>query len=78
MSLYWQGLEVTIKLVSDYFWTQVYITAFDLGLNIFLEVWPIVIPADEVLGFIDTKIFCQRVVMILTDDLCLNGFRYKR
>ena len=53
-------------------------TAFDIGLNISLEIWPIVFLADEVLGFIDAKMSCQRVVVILTDEFYSNNFRYKR
>ena len=55
MSWYRQGLQVAIKLVSDCLWTQAYVTAFDKGLNIFLETWPIVLLVDEILGFNNTK-----------------------
>ena len=74
MSWYMQGLKVSIGLVSDCFWAQAYVMAFDIGLNVFLETWPIIFPADEVLGFINTKMFCQKVVMVLTDELYSNGF----
>ena len=36
-----------------------------------------VFPADKVLGFINAKMSYQRVVMVLTDELCSNDFRYK-
>ena len=78
MSWYWQGLQVVIGFVSDCLWTQAYVTAFNIGVNISLEARPIVFPADEVLGFIDAKMSYQRVVVMLTDDLCSNDFRYKR
>ena len=78
MSWYRQGLQVAIGLVSNCLWTYTYATAFDIGLNIFSEAQLIVFPADEVLGFIDTEMSCQRVVVVSNDDLCLNGFRYKR
>ena len=78
MSWYRQGLQIAIGLVFDCFWTQAYITAFDIGLNIFSEARPIVFPTDEVFGFIDTKMSCQRVIVMSTDDLCLNDFKYKR
>ena len=60
-----------------HFWTQTYITAFDIGLNIFLETWPIVFPANKILGFIDAKMSCQKIVMLSINELCLNDFRYK-
>ena len=78
MSRYWQGLQVAIRFVFDYLWTQTYITAFDIDLNISSEARPIVFLADKVLGFIDAEMSCQRVIVVSTsDDLCLNGFRYK-
>ena len=77
MSWYRQGLQVAIGLVPNCFWTQIYVTAFDIVLNIFSETWPIVFPANEVFGFIDTKISGQRVVMVSTDELCSKDFRYK-
>ena len=58
MSRYRQGLQVSIGLVSDCLWAQAYVTAFDIGLNVFSEARPIVFPADEVFGFIDTKMSC--------------------
>ena len=60
--------------MSDCFWTQTYVTAFDIGLNIFLEAWPIVFPTNKILGFINTKMFYQKVVVVSTDELCLDGF----
>ena len=78
MSWYQQGMQVAIELMFDCFWTQTYVTAFDIVFNISLEGWPIVFPADKVLDFINAKMSCQRVVVVPTDDLCLNDFRYKQ
>ena len=77
MSWYRQRLQVSIGLVSDWLWAQAYVIAFDIGLNVFLEARPIVFPTDEVFGFIDTKMICQRVVVVSTDELHSNDFRYK-
>ena len=77
MSWYRQGLQIAIKLVSNCLWTQTYVTTFDIILNIFSEAWLIVFLANEVLGFIDAKMSYQRVIVLSTDDFCLNGFRYK-
>ena len=73
MSWYRQRLQVSIELVFDCFWAQAYVTTFDIGLNIFLEAWPIVLLADEILDFTNTKMFCLRVVVVSTDKLCLDG-----
>ena len=77
MSWHRQGLQVSIGLVFDCLWAQAYVTAFDIGLNVFSEAQPIVFPADEVLSFIDAKMSYQKVVVVLTDKLCSNDFRYK-
>ena len=78
MSWYKQELQVSIRLVSDCLWAQAYVTAFDISLNIFLEARPIVFSADKVLGFINTKMSCQRVVIVLTDKLYLDSAWDKR
>ena len=38
----------------------------------------IVFPADEFSCFINTKMACQKVVMVPTNELRLNDFGYKR
>ena len=78
MSRYRQRLQVSIELVFDCFWAQAYVTAFDIGLNIFLETQPIVFPTNEVFSFIDAKMSCQKVVVVSTNELCLDGFWDKR
>ena len=77
MSPYKQKLQVSIKLMFDYFWAQIYIIAFNIGLNIFSKTWSIVFPTKKVLGFIDTKMSCQKLIVILTDKLYSDSFWYK-
>ena len=55
---YWQGLQVTIGLVSDWFQSQTDVAAFDIGLNILSKARLIVFPTNELPGFIDTKVSC--------------------
>ena len=74
MSQYKQGLQVSIRLVFDCFWAQAYLTAFDISLNVFLEAWPIVFLANEVLGYINAKMTCQRVVVTSTNEFDSDGF----
>ena len=61
----------------DYFWYQTNVAALDIDLNIFLETWLIISPANKLFCLIDTEIFCQRVIVVPTDKLCLNDFRYE-
>ena len=63
--------------MSDCFQSQIDIAAFDIGLNIFFEARLIVFPTDELSGFIDTKVLCQWIVVVPTNELYLNDFRYK-
>ena len=62
----------------DRFYGQTNVAAFDVGFNILSEARPVIFPADELSGFIDTKIACQRVVVVPTTKLYLNNFRHKR
>ena len=48
-----------------------------MGLNISLEAWLIVFQANKVFGFINAEIFCQRVIVVPTEELRLNDFKYK-
>ena len=78
MNWYQQRLKITVRLMVYCFQTQTNIAAFDIAFNIFSEAWPIVFPVNDFPRFVDTKIACQRVVMIPTNELCLNDFRYKQ
>ena len=62
----------------DYLWAQAYVTAFDIGLNSFSEGRLIVFPTDKVLGFIYTKMSCQKIVMVSTDELYSDDSLDKR
>ena len=73
-----QGLQIIIGFMSDCFNSQTNVAAFDIGLNIFLEVRQIIFPAYKLFCFIDTKMACQKIVVMLTDKLRLNDFGYKR
>ena len=50
----------------------------DIGLNIFSKARPIVFLANELFGFINTKVPYQWIVMVPANKLYLNDFRYKR
>ena len=62
----------------DCFRGQADVATLDIGLNIFFEARPIVFPTNELLSFIDTKMPNQWIVVVPTDELRLNDFRYKR
>ena len=59
MSQYQQKLQVAIRLVFDYLWIQVYITAFDITLNISSDARPIVFSANKIFCFINAKMIYQ-------------------
>lgn len=60
------------------FYAKPNVTVFDIGFNIFLEAWPIVFPAKKFSCFINIKKACQKVVVMLADELYSNDFRYNR
>ena len=62
----------------DYFQGQTNIATFDVGLNIFSKARSIVFPANELSGFIDTKMAYQQIVVMPANKLCSNDFRHKR
>ena len=64
--------------MSDRFQGQTNVAAFDIGLNIFFETRPIIFPANKLPGFIDTKMACQRVVVVPANELSSNDFRYEQ
>ena len=64
--------------MSDHFRGQTNVAAFDVGLNILFEAWLVVFPADKLFGFIDTKMACQKVVVVPANEFGLNNFRYKQ
>ena len=64
--------------MSDRFQGQTNVAAFYVGLNILFEAQPIIFPADKPPGFINTKITCQKVVMLPANELGSNDFRYER
>ena len=78
MNQYRQELQIIIGFMSNYFSTQACITAFDIGLNIFLETQLIVFLANKVIGFINTKMFYKRVVVMPADEFCLKSFLGQR
>ena len=53
---YWQGLQITIRLMFDRFWGQTNVAAFNVDLKILFEARLVIFPADKLSGFIDTKV----------------------
>ena len=78
MGWYKEGLQVTIELMRDRFWGQINIAAFDIGLNIFFKAWPVLFLADELYGFINFEMTCQRIIVMPANKLCSNDFKHKQ
>ena len=64
--------------MSDYFQSQINVANFDIGFNILSKVRPIILLANEFSGLINIKIACKKVIVMLANKLCSNGFRYKQ
>ena len=67
MSEYRQRLKVTVRLMSHRFRYQTYVTAVDIGLNVVSEVWPLVLPSQQLTSLFDAKMARQRIVMMTAD-----------
>ena len=78
MGWYRQRLKVIIEFMLDRLWSQTNITSFYIRFNVFFQAQPIVFPANQLFGFIDSKITCQKVIMMPTDQLKTDDFWYIR
>lgn len=64
-------------LMLNYFWNYIDIVIFNINLNIFFKIWPIVFLAYKFYSFINTKITCLKIIIVLIDKFNLNNFEYK-
>ena len=78
MGRYGEGLQVTIELMFNCFQGQTNVAALNVDLNIVSKARPIVFPTDELSNFIDAKMPWQWIVIVLTNELCLNDFWHER
>ena len=63
--------------MSNCFQSSTNVIVFNISLNIFSKAWLIIFTVDELSGFINIKVACQYVVVILANKFCLNNFKYK-
>ena len=70
-------MHSTIELMFDYFQRQKNIAVFDIGFIIFFETRLIVFLVNKFFYFINIKMVCQKIVIMLANQLYLNDFRYK-
>ena len=54
---------------------QAYIASPYIILDVTAERWPVVLLSYELTCFLDTKVICQRIVVMPTNKLCLDDFR---
>lgn len=59
-----------------YFWSHVNVTAFDVGFDVLVESWSIVLSNDQLLSFFDSGVTSQEVIVVLANHLCINDFKY--
>ena len=57
---------------------QTNMAAFDVDFNIFSKAWLIIFPNNKLYDFIDTKIVCQKIVVVPATGFSLNDFKYKQ
>ena len=62
----------------DFFQIQINIAVFNISLNILSKAWLIVFLVNKLSGFINTKVFFKKIVVIAVNELYSNNFRQKR
>ena len=61
--------------MSDCFRGQAYIASLHIVLDVTAERWPVVFSGYELTCFLDTKVACQRIVVMPTNKLSPDDFR---
>ena len=61
--------------MPDCFRGQAYIASPYIVLDVTAERWPVIFLGYELMCFLDTKVACQRIVVMPTNKLCSNDFR---
>ena len=58
----------------DCFRGQAYIASLYIVLDVTVERWPVVFSGYELTCFLDTKVACQRIVVMPANKLCPDDF----
>ena len=61
--------------MPDSFWGQTYIASPYIVVDVTAERWPVVFSSYELTYFLNTKVACQRIVVMPANKLCLDNFR---
>ncbi len=73
-----QQLKISIGLVADCLWSQIHIAALDIGLDISLQRWLVVLSGYQLASFLYAKVACKRVVVVPAYQLWADDFRSVR
>lgn len=73
MGKYRQGLEISVWLVIYCFWSQIDITAFYIDFNILMKGRPELLFDYQLLGFLDSKMANQGIIMVATNQFRSNN-----
>ncbi len=69
-----QRLKIFVWLVADCLWSQTYIAAVNVGLDVPLQHWPIVLSGNQLASFFYAKVTYKIVVMIPAYQLWTDDF----
>lgn len=67
-----------MEFVSHYFRSQKHVTTFDISVDIFPKAWPIVLPANPFVGFIDAKMTYKKVIIVFIEILTVDNPKHVR
>ena len=74
MSRYKQGLQVTIKLISDRFQSQTNDTSIAIAPDVSSQAQLIVFLTNQLSCFVNNKMPCKRIIVVTTYHLGMNNF----
>ena len=57
---------------------QIYITTLDVGFNIILDCWPIILPGPQFMYFVNFRVACQSVIIVPVNEFGTNSLKHKK
>lgn len=69
-----QRLQITIRLIFDYYQNQTNIIAFYIGLNIMAEGQQVIFSENQFLSLFNLEIACEQITVIITNQLYTYDF----
>ena len=56
--------------------SQKNITVLNIGLDVMVNGWLVIILSNKLFSLLDPKVAFQQIIVVSADQLCTNNFRY--